>query len=121
LVGRVQGKRVLELGCGPGHNAVAIALQGAASVIAVDGSEAMLGHARQLSKDAGAKVEWRNSDLAELAWLRADSVDIALSVDALGRAGFVVDIVAEPQREQNPDPRPEVPRVIAVRARKQGN
>ncbi len=205
LVGRVQGKRVLELGCGAGHNAVALALQGA-TVTAIDGSHSMLEHARRLANEYEVKVEFRNSDLAELAWLRADSVDIALSVDALvevedldrvlrsvhrvlrtgapfvftyshpmalvcrpddgpegelpfgrlevqrsyfemepmrverygevftlyprtfadifaalGRAGFGVDILQEPQREESPDPRPEVPRVIAVRARKQGN
>jgi ubiquinone/menaquinone biosynthesis C-methylase UbiE len=205
LVGRVQSKRVLDLGCGAGHNAVALALQGA-TVTAVDGSDAMLEHARRLANETGVKVEFRASDLAELAWLRADSIDIALSIDALveledldralrsvhrvlrtgapfvftyshpmalvcrpddapdgelpfgrlevqrsyfemepmrierfgeiftlyprtfadifsalGRAGFGVDILAEPQREQSADPRPEVPRVIAVRARKQGN
>ncbi len=205
LVGRVQGKRVLELGCGAGHNAVAMALQGA-TVTAVDGSEAMLEHARRLAHDAGVKVEFRRSDLSELAWLRADSVDVALSVDALvevedldrllrsvhrvlrtgapfvftyshpmalvcrpdaapegelpfgrlevqrsyfemepmrierfgeiftvyprtfadifaalGRAGFGVDVLQEPPREESADPRPEVPRILAVRARKQGN
>lgn len=205
LVGNVKGKRALELGCGAGHNAVALTHQGA-TVIAVDGSPAMLAHARRLGQDVGVKVEWRPSDLAELAWLRADSVDLTLCVDtlaevedldralrqihrvlrtgapfvfthahpmalvcrpddsgegelpfgrlevqrsyfemepmridrygepftlyprtfadifsALGRAGFGVDILAEPQREQNPDPRPELPRIIAIRARKQGN
>src|SRR3954467_10261917 len=60
MVGRVQGKRVVELGCGAGHNAIAMARQGA-TVIGVDDSDAMLDHARRLSQETGVKVEWRKS------------------------------------------------------------
>jgi SAM-dependent methyltransferase len=82
LIPRVDGRRVLDLGCGPGHNAVAAARQGA-HVIAVDAAEAMIAHARALADECGVRVEWRVGDLAELAWLRADSIDVALAVGVL--------------------------------------
>jgi 2-polyprenyl-3-methyl-5-hydroxy-6-metoxy-1,4-benzoquinol methylase len=82
LVPRLEGKRVLDLGCGPGHNAVAAALQGA-HVIALDAAPAMIANAKDLADEHGVRVEWRIGDLAELAWLRADSVDVALAIGVL--------------------------------------
>ncbi len=82
LVPKLDGKRVLDLGCGPGHNAVAAARQGA-HVIAVDAAPAMIAHAKDLAEEHGVRVEWRVGDLAELAWLRADSVDVALAIGVL--------------------------------------
>jgi SAM-dependent methyltransferase len=82
LVPKLEGKRVLDLGCGPGHNAVAAALQGA-HVIAVDAAPAMIANAKDLADEYAVRVEWRVGDLAELAWLRADSVDVALAIGVL--------------------------------------
>lgn len=78
LLGRLDGRRVLDLGCGPGHNAIAAARQGA-HAIGVDVSPAMIAEARKLAAEHEVRVEWRVSDLMELAWLRADSVDIAIA------------------------------------------
>ena len=75
LCGDVAGVRVLDLGCGGGHNAVAFARRGA-RVVGVDRSAVMLTHARALAEAAGQKVELRQSDLAELAFVATASVDL---------------------------------------------
>ena len=82
LVGNVTNKRVLDLGCGTGMNAIAMAREGA-KVIAIDASSTMLSHGERAATAAKVKVEWRTGDLSELAWLRAESIDFALSVGAL--------------------------------------
>ena len=83
LLGDLRGKRVLDLGCGGGHNAVAMARDGA-TVIGVDLSVEQLALARQLAADHEVRVELRSGDLADLAYLRADSIDLAISADAFG-------------------------------------
>lgn len=86
LLGILDGKRVLDLGCGAGSAAVAMARQGA-KVIAVDESGEQIDAARGAAEDAEVSVELHEAPLAELAFVRADSVDIALSV--YGLAGLV--------------------------------
>jgi SAM-dependent methyltransferase len=88
LLGDVKGKRVLELGCGAGQGAIAFAKQGA-SVTGVDFSEEDVAAGRRLAEAEGVKVEFRLGDLADLAFLRTDSVDAVFSSWALG---FVDDI-----------------------------
>jgi ubiquinone/menaquinone biosynthesis C-methylase UbiE len=83
LLGDVRGKRVLDLGCGVGQAAIALARQGA-SVIAVDASARMLDRAKTLAERHEARVEWHEGDLADLAFLRADSIDLAFSAFAVG-------------------------------------
>lgn len=88
LLGTLGGKRVLELGCGTGNNAVALVRQGA-KAIAVEPSEQLAAHARRLAEIAQVRIEVRTGDLADLAFVRAESVDIALSAGALGE---VIDL-----------------------------
>ena len=83
LIGEVKGKRVLDLGCGSGENAIALSRQGA-HVIAIDASKAQLALARKLADVAEVRVEWHESDVADLAFLRADSIDMALAIGVLG-------------------------------------
>lgn len=83
LVGSVTGKRTLDLGTGSGQAAVAFAKRGATS-IALDTSAERVSEARTLAERADAKVEWHTGDLAELAFLRADSIDVVFSAYALG-------------------------------------
>jgi len=78
LLGSLAGKRVLELGCGTGHNAVALVHQGA-KAIAIEPSEQLAAHARRLAEAHDVRIEVRVGDLADLAFLRAESVDLALS------------------------------------------
>ena len=83
LLGDVKGKRVLDLGCGGGQSAIAFAKQGAIS-IGVDLSAEMLAHARRLAEREDVRVELRQADMADLAFVRADSVDLVFSADAFG-------------------------------------
>jgi len=78
LCGDVSGRRVLDLGCGAGENAITMAGLGA-HVIALDVSPAQLALGRRLADAAEVRVEWHESDAADLAFLRADSIDLALS------------------------------------------
>ncbi len=85
LLGTIAGKRVLELGCGTGHNAVALVRQGA-KAIAIEPSEQLAAHARRLAETHGVRIEVRVGDLADLAFLRAESVDLALSTSLVAGA-----------------------------------
>ena len=102
LLGHVSGKRVLELGCGGGPAAVALARQGA-KVIAVDPSVEQIGHARRLSEREDVTVEWHQGDLADLAFVRADTVDAVLSVYVLGIAGDLDRVFRQVHRVLKPD------------------
>jgi len=83
LLGDLKAKRVLDLGCGGGQNAVVMARAGA-TVIGVDLSVEQLAHARELAAEQEVRVELRQGDLADLAYLRADSIDLAFAADAFG-------------------------------------
>jgi SAM-dependent methyltransferase len=82
LLGDVKGKRILDLGCGSGQASIAFARQGA-HAIALDASARQLERGRRLAEIEEVRVEWHRSDLADLAFLRADSVDLAFSAHAL--------------------------------------
>ena len=82
LVGDVRGKRVLELGCGAGQNAIVLTKQGA-TVIGIDSSSAQLQLARNLAEQQEVKVEFRQADMSDLAMIPADTIDFVLSVNAL--------------------------------------
>ncbi len=78
LLGDLKGKRVLELGCGAGQCSIAFAKAGA-TAIGVDFSPAQLAHGRDLCEAEDVRVELRLGDMADLAFLRADSIDLAFS------------------------------------------
>lgn len=109
LLGPVEGKRVLDLGAGTGRNAVVLAQQGA-KVIAVDPSADVLGAARERCDAADVRVELHQAELAELAFLRSDSIDGALSVMALA----TVDDLARVFRQVHRVLKPEAPLVLSV-------
>lgn len=88
LLGNVADKRVLELGCGGGQCLVAFAKQGA-HAIGLDFSREQLVAAKRLSEREKVRVELHEGDLADLAFMRADSVDLVFSAYALG---FVDDL-----------------------------
>ncbi|MDQ2754932.1 MAG: class I SAM-dependent methyltransferase [Actinomycetota bacterium] len=83
LLGSVKGKRVLELGCGGAQCSIAFAKAGAIA-IGVDFSAEQLAFARRLCEREEVKVDLHHSDLADLAFLRADSVDLVFSAYAFG-------------------------------------
>ncbi|HVM03334.1 MAG TPA: class I SAM-dependent methyltransferase [Acidimicrobiales bacterium] len=88
LLGDLARKRVLELGCGAAQNSIAFAKQGAIA-IGVDASAEMLAIGRRLCEREEVRVELRQGDMADLAFLRADSVDLVFSSGAFG---FVEDL-----------------------------
>ena len=109
LLGRLEGKRVLELGCGGGPISVAMTKQGA-KVIAVEASAEQIGHARRLCEREEVAVELHQGDLADLAFVRADTIDLVVSVYALG-------MVRRPRPRVPPGApvlRPEVPFVLSL-------
>ncbi|MDP9403534.1 MAG: class I SAM-dependent methyltransferase [Actinomycetota bacterium] len=88
LLGDVRGKRVLELGCGAAPASVAFAKQGAIA-IAVESSVDLIAAAKRRCEQEEVRVELRQGDLADLAFVRADSVDLVFSAYALA---FVEDL-----------------------------
>lgn len=82
LLGDVRGRRIIDLGCGTGRNAIVLARAGA-KVIAIDSSSAQLARARRHSELAEVKIEFHQADLAELAFVTTTSVDLALCTGAL--------------------------------------
>ena len=109
LLGHVEGKRIVDLGCGAGHNAIALARQGA-KVIAVDESAEQIADARAACEREGVKVELHHAPLAELAFIRADTVDAVVSVFGLAP----VDDVDRVFRQVHRVLRPEMPMVISL-------
>jgi SAM-dependent methyltransferase len=109
LLGNVEGKRVVELGPGDGYAAVALARQGA-KVITVDPSAARLDAVRNLCDREEVRVELHQSDLAELAFIRADTVDLVLSVYSMA----TVDDPDRVFRQVHRVLRPESHLVLAV-------
>jgi len=97
LLGDLRGKRVLDLGCGTGLAAINFGHQGA-MVIALDGSDARLADARAHAERAEVKVEWRKGDLADLAFLRAESIDAAFSANAIGEVDDAARLFRQVQR-----------------------
>jgi ubiquinone/menaquinone biosynthesis C-methylase UbiE len=109
LLGTVDGKRVLDLGCGAGHNAIALARQGA-KVIGVDESSDQIADARAACEREKVKVELHHAPLAELAFIRADTIDAVLSVWGL----VPVDDIDRVFRQVDRVLRPEHPLVLSM-------
>jgi len=102
LLGRLEGKRVLDLGCGGGPISVAMVKQGA-KVISVDSSVEQLGHARRLGEREEVTLELHQGDLAELAFVRADTIDLVVSVYALGMVNDLDRVFRQVHRVLRPD------------------
>lgn len=85
LLGHVDGRRILDLGCGAGAGSVALAAAGA-RVIAMDEDPANVAATREAAEREGVRVETRHGQLADLAFVRAESIDAAVS--SYGLAGL---------------------------------
>ncbi len=84
----LNGRHVLDFGCGGGQNSVACALAGAREVIGLDPSERQLDLARKLALQHNVPVSFRALDPATLGTLPTD-FDLVFSVYALH---FVADV-----------------------------
>lgn len=109
LLGPVEGSRILDLGCGTGANAVLFA-RGGARVIAIDRSAERVAAARRRAEAADVRVELHQGNLADLAFLRSDTVDAAISVMALAEVGDLARVFRQVHRVL----RPEAPFILTV-------
>lgn len=101
LVGDVRGRRVLEVGCGRGQRAVAFARRGA-TTIGIDVSSELVEAALDLCERQGVRVELRHGDLADLAFLRGDSVDVVFSAYSLGYVANLERVFRQTHRVLKP-------------------
>jgi ubiquinone/menaquinone biosynthesis C-methylase UbiE len=109
LLGHVEGKRVLDLGCGAGHNAIALAKQGA-KLIGIDESSDQVAEARAACERERVKLELHHAPLAELAFIRADTIDAAISVWGLPTVGDIDRVFRQVDRVL----KPECPLVLSM-------
>jgi len=82
LLGPLAGKRVLVLGCSDADVPLALAEQ-EAKVVAVEPDAGRLDAARAKADEGDVKVELHNVDFADLAFVRADTIDAAIAVQSL--------------------------------------
>lgn len=82
LLGEVSGLRILELGTGAGQSAIALARLGA-KVVAIDSDASQIELVRENADAAEVHVEAHHADLADLAFLHAESFDAVVSIHAL--------------------------------------
>ena len=82
LLGDISGKKVIDLGCGGGQNAVALSKMGA-EVTGVDFSGEQVNRARRLATDHRVPICFKQADIASLQFINNDSFDIAISACAI--------------------------------------
>jgi ubiquinone/menaquinone biosynthesis C-methylase UbiE len=82
LLGDVAGRKVLELGFAESCSAVELASKGAV-VIAVDPSETRVEAVRKVAADEAVRLELHHGELADLAFVRADTVDVVVADGSL--------------------------------------
>ena len=94
---RIEGRTVLDLGCGTGRNSNYLANLGN-TVIGIEISPTALGVAQARAKKLGAAVDYRHGDIGEPYDLPTESVDIILdvtasnSLDERGRAVYLQEM-----------------------------
>lgn len=82
LLGDLHGRRVLDIGCGGGHNTVACARAGA-EVTGLDLSAAQLAHARQLAARHAVDITWLQADAAQADQVVAPGWGLILAIHSL--------------------------------------
>jgi SAM-dependent methyltransferase len=102
LLGHVDGRRILDLGCAAGAGSVALAKAGA-RVIAVDEDAANVATTRDNANREGVRVETHHGPLPELAFVRADTIDAAVSVYGLATADDLERIFRQVHRVLKPE------------------
>ena len=100
--GPVEGLRVLDLGCGDGAASIALARLGA-RVVAVESSTTRLARARLAAEEAEVRIEFHHSDPADLAFVRADSVDLVVAVYSLSGVADLGRVFRQLHRTMRPD------------------
>jgi ubiquinone/menaquinone biosynthesis C-methylase UbiE len=78
LLGKLKGKKVLELGCGGGQCTIALAKKGA-KVTAIDLSTKQLKFAKDLAKKNKVKIDFIQGSFQNLIKIKSNSQDIVFS------------------------------------------
>jgi malonyl-CoA O-methyltransferase len=86
--GPLDGRRVLDLGCGTGRHTMALVEAGAREVVALDATPAMMVRAREKLAGRGARVHWVHHALPEVLPFRDSTFDLAV-------LGLVAEHIAE--------------------------
>lgn len=85
LIPDIEGKRVLDAGCGTGVYTEWLLEEGAESVVGVDGSEEMLAHARDAVGDVAGALDCTESTASVTLW-RAEHVLVDSVLERYGGA-----------------------------------
>lgn len=97
LLGDISDMRVLDLGCGAGHTAVALAKQGA-RVVAIDADESQVALTRESAEREEVHVEVHHADLADLAFLNAETFDAVLAIHSLAAVADIGRVFRQTHR-----------------------
>jgi ubiquinone/menaquinone biosynthesis C-methylase UbiE len=87
LLGNMKGKSIIDLGCGGGQNAIAMAKMGA-EVTAVDFSPEQIRLAENLAFNHNIAIDFITSQISDLSFLPDSGYDLAISACAIA---FVED------------------------------
>lgn len=79
LLGEVEGKRVIDIGCGGGEGCITLALRGA-KCTGVDLSEVQLQIAKERANEKGVAVQFLQGDIENLSMVESSQFDIAFSI-----------------------------------------
>jgi len=101
LLGDVARKRVLELGGGDGARPVALARRGA-TVIVVDPAADAIARTRDRAAEAEVRIELHTGDVADLAFLRGDSIDVVLAEGSLATTVDLARVFRQAHRVLRP-------------------
>jgi SAM-dependent methyltransferase len=82
MLGTVEGKRILDLGCGEGYNTRILAERGA-KVVGIDASKEMIKLARAKEEEEPLGIEYHVADAARLSMLEDGSFDIVVAFMSL--------------------------------------
>lgn len=101
LLGDIKGKTVIDLGCGGGQNAVALAKMGA-EVTAVDFSQEQIKLAENLASELNASIDFITGEISDLSRLPESTFEIAISACAIAYVPDIESTFAEAFRILKP-------------------
>jgi ubiquinone/menaquinone biosynthesis C-methylase UbiE len=82
LLGEVRGKKILEIGCGGGQNAIAFAKQGAIAT-GIDQSDKQIEFAKKLAEKEGTEVRFIRGDMTDMKEIERGSQDFVYTAVSL--------------------------------------
>ncbi len=98
----IEGKRVLDFGCGSGALSLVVARLGAGSVLGVDLSAKAIERAKKAAEDAHINAEFQQAEHTDCIELPDQSVDVVLCFDVLEHVMAYEQIIPEWKRVLRP-------------------